>query len=407
MKLLLLNAYYYPEIISSFYITENRLDAFSKADIQMEMLVPIPSRNIDNSIREKYKNKFVEWKYDGKLKVRRFPLYKESENLLLKGFRYLLISLNHLIRGLFIKNVDCIFCTSTPPTTGIVASLLKKLKRTRRFVYNLQDIFPDSLVAIGYTNKKSILWRLGSKIESFIYRNADCIIVISEDFRKNLLAKGVPDEKIEVVYNWVDGDVVKPVKKEDNSLYKQFAIPKNKFTVVYAGNMGYAQNIQIIIDVAKQLSQYNMQFLLFGKGPLKDEIEEEVKNSGLKNILFLPFQPYEKVSSVYSLGDVSIVSCKKGLGGSAMPSKTWSIMASGTAVIASFDSGELKNIIETYECGTFSEPDNIESLKEAILKYYENAELCKKHGENGVLAVTKYFSREVGTKKYLDIIQNA
>ena len=403
MKLLFLNSYYYPEVVSSLYLVENRLETFANAGIDMEMLVPSPTRGVDNGTRKKYQSQKVEYKFNKRLKINRFPLFKEYQSSLLKGFRYLLVNLNHLIRGLFVRNVDCIFCTSTPPTTGIIAALLKKVKRVR-FVYNLQDIFPDSLVALGCRNKKSFLWWIGRRIESFIYKNADAIIVISEDFRKNLLSKGVSDEKIHVVYNWVDQNVVKPVKKEDNTLYKLFDIPKDKFTVVYAGNMGHAQNIQIIIETAKQLSNCDIQFLLFGKGPLKEKIEE-VKKAGLDNIYFLPFQPYEKVSSVYGMGNVAIVSCKKGLGGSAMPSKTWSIMASGTAVIANFDPGELKDIIEKYECGMYTEAENTESFKDAILKYYENADLCRTQGENGVATVTEYFSREIGTKKYLEIIQ--
>lgn len=368
------------------------------------MLVPTPSRNVNKATRRKYKGCKTEHRYKGKLTIRRFPMFAEANNSILKGLRYIFVNINHFFRALSLKGIDCIFCTSTPPTTALVASFLKKIKKIG-LVYNVQDVFPDSLVATGLTTKKSLLWKIGNKMESFIYRNADRIIVISEDFRQNLLAKGVPEDKIRVVYNWVDQSVVKPIAKNNNTLYEEFDIPKDIFTVVYAGNMGHAQNIEIILNVAEQLSEYNIQFILFGKGPLKDKIEKEIQAVNLNNIRFLPFQPYEKVAQVYSLGDIGIVSCKKGLGGSAMPSKTWSIMASGTAVIASFDEGELKEIIERYDCGLYSKAEDADSLKNAILTYFNNPALCKKHGDNGVKAVQNNYSREIGTSNYLEIIQ--
>ena len=406
MKLLLLNTYYHPEITSSDYISENRIEKFAEAGISMEMLTPTPSRNVDKLIHKQYKDKSRknEYRYGGKLVIYRFSMFQESHSCLLRTLRYLLVNINHFFRGLNATDIDCIFCTSTPPTTALVAALLKKIKKTQ-FVYNVQDIFPDSLVATGLSKKGSLIWKIGHKMESYIYRNADKIIVISEDFRQNLLNKGVPDEKIRVVYNWVDQSIVKPVAKKDNYLYDKLGISRDIFTVVYAGNMGYAQNIDIILTVAKQLTEYKIQFLLFGKGPLKGKFEKEVKSLKLKNVHFLPFQSYEKVGHVYSMGDVGIVSCKKGFGGSAMPSKTWSIMASGTAVIANFDEGELKNIVETCNCGSFSKAEDADSLRTTILTYFNNPTLCKSNGNNGIRAVKENFSREAGTAKYLEIIQ--
>lgn len=404
MKLLLLNTYYYPEVTSGSYITDNRLEKFAEAGIVMEMLVPRPSRNVDAAVSRKYKGLREEHKYGDKLVIHRFPMFSESNNSVLKGLRCLLVNINHFFRALFVKDVDCIFCTSTPPTTALAASLLKQFKKTK-FIYNVQDIFPDSLVATGLSKKSSILWKAGNMMQTYIYKHADRIVVISEDFRRNLLAKGVPDEKIRVVYNWVDQAIVKPIEKKDNCLYDDFGIPKDIFTVVYAGNMGHAQNIDIILEVAKQLSEYNIQFLLFGKGPLKDTFEKEVMAHNLRNVRFLPFQPYEKAGHVYSMGDIGVVSCKKGLGGSAMPSKTWSIMAAGTAVIASFDDGELKEIIESCDCGLYSRAEDAESLKKAILTYFNDRDLCRRHGNNGVAAVKEKFSRQNGTSKYLETIQ--
>ena len=205
-------------------------------------------------------------------------------------------------------------------------------------MYMCQDIFPDSLAGTGLAKKGGLLWKIGSCIANRIYRSADKIIVISQDFKKNLLAKGVPEEKIEVIYNWVDENAVQPVAKAENPLYEEFGLSREAFTVVYAGNLGNAQNIGIILEAAKRFNENEnenenekqaVQFVIFGTGGLEEEIRRRIVEEGLTNVRLLPLQPYERVSQVYSLGDACVVSCKEGLGGSAMPSKTWTIMSCG------------------------------------------------------------------------------
>lgn len=128
----------------------------------------------------------------------------------------------------------------------------------------------------GLAKRDGLLWKIGCKIEKFTYHYADKIIVISEDFKRNLLAKGVPEHKIEVVYNWVDQNAVVPIPKNENPLYDEFGINREKFNVVYAGNLGNAQNIDVIIDAAKiMVENKNVEFLIFGSGGLKDKYVEK------------------------------------------------------------------------------------------------------------------------------------
>lgn len=129
----------------------------------------------------------------------------------------------------------------------------------------------------GLAKRDGLLWKIGCKIEKFTYHYADKIIVISEDFKRNLLAKGVPEHKIEVVYNWVDQNAVVPIPKNENPLYDEFGINREKFNVVYAGNLGNAQNIDVIIDAAKiMVENKNVEFLIFGSGGLKDKYVEKI-----------------------------------------------------------------------------------------------------------------------------------
>ena len=217
--------------------------------------------------------------------------------------------------------------------------------------------------------------------------------------------KGVQSSKIEVIYNWIDEKTVIPIDKRDNPMFEELGIEREKFHVVYAGNLGYAQNVKILLVAAKLLKTENdIDFIIFGTGGYKNEYKAYVKKNELTNVMFFPLQPHAKVSQVYSLGDACLVSCKKGFGGCAMPSKTWSILSAGTPVLCSFDKGELQQIIEQNKIGLFSEADDVHSLVNNILTLYSNRDMCREYGLNGRLFVEKNLTKEVGVAKYLNII---
>lgn len=411
MRILFLPTYCKPEKAASGYLGQNRNQAYADLGWDMVAFAPTPCRGISKEERNKYKGKAyrTEVDFDGHRTIHRFSMYAEGKNPVLRAFRYFLISIKHLNRALFskyAKDVDVMFLGSTPPYQGLLGSVVKKFRHIP-FVYNVQDIFPDSLVGTGLAKKDGILWKIGRVIENITYRNAEKIIVISQDFKKNIMAKGVPEEKIEVIYNWVDQNAVVPVNDEDNELFEEFDISREKFRVVYAGNLGNAQNIGIIVEAAKRLkNNNNVEFVIFGKGSLKNEIKETKAKEQLDNLKIFPIQPYERVSKVYGLGHVCIVACKPGLGGAAMPSKTWSIMSSARAVLANFDEGELKEIVENNHCGVFTKADDLDGFVAAIEELSQHPERCAEMGKNGRQFILENLTREVGTRKYVEVIKS-
>lgn len=412
MKVLSFNAYYTPEFAASLFLEEDIAEGFAKAGLDNEMYVPTPSRGVSDEVREEYKSRKEEFFFDNKLRVVRYDLMKEGKNPILRALRYFLQNYKQYKCGTHAKGVNAIFCGSTPPTQGLMAGyvkkkLCKKYKRYVPFVYNLQDVFPDSLVGTGLAKKGGLLWKIGRKVEDKTYKNADKILVISQDFKRNLLEKGVPEDKIEVVYNWVDTKKIAPVAKEVNPLYEEFGISRDDFNVVYAGNLGNAQNVMLLIEAAKKLKdQKGIRFIIFGSGGIEQELKNEIATSHLENVKMLPLQPVERVSFVYSLGDVCVVACKAGLGGSAMPSKTWSIMACESAVIANFDEGELKQIIEDNGCGVFTKAGDINAFSEAIVQLSQSPQECETMGKNGRRFVMDNLEKDKCTKRYADIISS-
>ena len=206
----------------------------------------------------------------------------------------------------------------------------------------------------------------------------------------------------------------------------------NDIYITYNGNIGLTQNMEMLCEVARELEQEGLNdinFVLTGNGAYWDTLVAKLR--GLKeekrvkspdgteaitfgNITLLPFQPYEDISHVFSLGDASLVISKPGVGENSVPSKTWSIMSASRPVLANFDENELKEIVNGTSassttgkpCGIFTKAGDKEAFKEAILTLYNDSELCKEYGRNGRQFVMDNLTKEIGTKKYVDVIKS-
>ncbi|MCQ2217086.1 MAG: glycosyltransferase family 4 protein [Paludibacteraceae bacterium] len=409
MKILYMPAYFLPEKAASSYLAENRLEAFANAGLEVELYVPTPCRGLSKDEQIEYKNKRYkkEFLYENNVIVKRFRLYSEGKNPLLRAVRYLLCWIIQFYYGLCASKVDCIYLASTPPIQGLLGAFLKKIKHIP-FVYNLQDIFPDSLVGTGLAKKGGLLWKIGRVIENFTYKNADKIIVISEDFKKNIMAKGVPEEKIEVVYNWVDQNAVVDIPRSQNKLFDAYGLDRSKFYLSYCGNIGLTQNMDLLLEVMKELASEfpDIHLVLVGEGAYKKNVEAFVANHKLKTIHLLPFQPYEDISYVFSLGDVGLVISKPGVGANSVPSKTWSIMSASRPVLANFDENELKSIVEGHNCGLFTKAGDKAAFKSSIIQLYNDHSLCENMGVNGRQFVLQNLTKEVGTKRYVEVLKS-
>ena len=408
MNILFLDAYYEPEKIAYTHLERDVIEGLISDGHKIKIICPTPTRGIDKETREKYKNKIFEEKYNGSVEVNRFKAPQEGKNPIVRAFRYFWCNFRTYQIALKSKNVDVVFSNSTPPTQGAISGIVarklsKKYKKKVSFVYNLQDIFPDSLVNTNLTHNGSVLWKIGRKLEDFTYRHADKIIVISQAFKKNLLAKGVSEKKVEIISNWIDLESVQPVERKDNKLIDEFDLDPSKFLVVYAGNFGAAQGADIVIKAAMELQDYkDIQFVIFGGGPYFEDAREQAKN--LDNIFIHELMPQDRISEVYSLGDIALITCKKGTGKAGMPSKTWSIMACNTPIIASFDEeSDLADVIRNSGAGVCVNPEDVFALSDAIVKVSE-----RKQKKLDCMELRKYVlknaSKQICVRKYKNSI---
>ncbi len=415
MRLLKLRAYYEPEVTAGTHFIKDMDEANIANGIVSINYTPMPTRGVDDATRRQYKNKKHEVLYDGAVIVNRFSMFREHKNPIQRAFRYLCCSVCEYSLGIREKDIDLVHSASTPPIQGMLSALTakrlsKKYGRHVPFVFNLQDIFPDSLVNASMTHKGSLLWKIGRKIEDYTYRSADRIIVISEGFKKNIMEKGVPEEKIVIVPNWVNTESVHPVAREDNILFDRYGLDKSKFYICYSGNIGHSQNIGLLVDVASRLEKElpEARFVLLGEGAAKEELEKSVSEKGLKNMILLPYQPYEEISHVFSLGDAGLIISKPGIGGSSVPSKTWSIMAAERPVLASFDEGELTELISGEGCGICCPAGDAGALIEAVKKMFRmsrEGDALSQMGKNGKKYLLEFLDKDKCIAKYIDVLK--
>ena len=402
MKVIFPFSYYYPEQCAGIFVVDDLMHRLAAEGDESVIYVPTPTRNVREGVEWKRKEVLC----DGMMVVKRFHMYGEGKNPVLRALRYCFCELVYLHHLLWDK-YDVAFIDSTPPIQGLKLPIVR-LFRKCPVVYNAQDLFPDTLSGTGLAKKGGLLWKIGSWVARVTFNNTDKIIAISEDIKRTLVEeKGIPADKVVVVYNWVDSDAVVPIAKEENPLFEEFGLSREKFHVVYAGNLGNAQNINIVVDAATRLrDNENVEFVVFGSGGLECDIRARIETEGLKNLRLLPLQPVERVKYVYSLGDVCLVSCKEGLGGSAMPSKTWSILSCGRPVLANFDEGELQMILTKNELGVFTKAGDLEGFVEAISQLAAEPEKCEKMGARGRQFILDNLTKDAGTRKYAEVLRS-
>ena len=414
MKILRLPSYYFPENVSSSHLSKDLQEAYVNAGFEIEAYAPTPTRGITDEVREQYKKIKYEEFYDGKIKLHRFSMRREGKNPIGRALRYFAINRKHYRCGKKAEGIDLVMCSSTPPTQGMLCAkvakkLSKKYGRRVPFLFTLQDIFPDSLVNAKMTKKGSLIWKIGRKIEDYTYRNADKIIVISEDFKRNIMEKGVPEDKIIIIPNWVNTENVYPVAREDNVLFERYGLDPSRYYICYSGNIGHSQNMKMLLSVAKQLETElpDLTFVLIGEGAAVDEVKSTIENEGITNVVMLPFQPYEEISHVFSLGDAGLIISKSGVGGSSVPSKTFSIMAAERPVLASFDdTSALSSLIRESGCGVASQANDPEDFKKAIKRLYDDRAAANEMGKRGRAYLLENLNKDKCVGAYVETIKS-
>ncbi|HSJ30956.1 MAG TPA: glycosyltransferase family 4 protein [Longimicrobiales bacterium] len=259
---------------------------------------------------------------------------------------------------------DVVLAPTPPLTIGPHARLLARA-RGARFVYNVQEVYPDVALRLGVLRPGRLASAL-ERIETATYRHADAVVVISEWFRRRLLEKGVPRQKLHVIPNFVDTQFVQPGPSA-NPFARAHGL-EDSFVVLYSGNLGLTQDFESVLAAADQLAELaDVRFVIVGDGARRTWLERQLASGRRNNVLLLPYQPGSAIPDIYATADLGIIPLKRAVARDTFPSKVYTIMASGRPVLASAEQDtELAWLIEEAGCGKVVEPERPNQLAEAI-----------------------------------------
>lgn len=297
----------------------------------------------------------------------------------------------------------------TNPPFNLWLALALKLIRGWPYVLLIWDVYPDALVRFGYLSEGHIITRAWRWINRLAIRNAEQVITLGSVMAETVQRGQTDDgQRIRIIPNWIDSDWIKPIPKSANWFAAAHG-QTDKCTVLYSGNMGATHNLITVLDAAERLRDENsISFLLIGDGAQRIPLEGAVAERGLTNVRILPRQPEEVLPYSLATGDIALVSLDRGAEGISMPSKTYSMMAAGCALIGlCHGENDLRGTIEAHQCGLILEPDDGVSLANAICTLSGNPDLLAAFRHNARAAATRYYARLICTDQFIEVLRSA
>ncbi|HEX6700428.1 MAG TPA: glycosyltransferase family 4 protein [Gaiellaceae bacterium] len=304
--------------------------------------------------------------------------------------------------GLAAEKPDVVLCMTDPPIIADVALIV-----ARRFGVPLvvvsQDVFPEIAVELKRLENPAVVEILRRAIGAYLER-ADRVVAIGETMRERLERKGAPPERLRVIPNWVDSDVLTP-QPRDNEWAREHGLD-GRFVVMHSGNVGYAQNLDALVRAATFLRDLDrLTIAIVGEGSRRAPLVELAELLETERVYFLPYQPREVLPQSLSSADVHVVGLARGLSGYVVPSRLYGIMAVGRPVIVAADaSSETAQLVERVGCGVVLPPGRPELLAEEIRRAHDGVHDLDEMGRRGREYVTTEADRRVAVRRYRELL---
>jgi glycosyltransferase involved in cell wall biosynthesis len=328
-------------------------------------------------------------KIEGINVLRVWTYISSNEGFVLRVLDYISFMLSSTVGALFVKRVDVVIGTSPQFFTVCGAYLVSLLKRIP-FVFELRDLWPDSIKAVGVTNN-SVILSLLKILEYALYRNADAIIAVTHSFKRHLIKNGVPQEKIFVITNGVNLSLFTPGRR-DEALIKKLSLD-DRFICGYIGTLGMAHGLETLLDAAESLwreGYFEVCILFLGDGACKASLKSDAQRRGLTNVFFIDTVSKSDVVRYWSILDISIIHLRPNdVFENVIPSKIFESMAMGVPLVHGVP-GESSEIVQREEVGIVFRSGDFRALCESILTLRKHTEIRKNFSTKCLKAVQKY-----------------
>lgn len=372
---------------------------------EVEVLTGFPNMP-QAKIYEGYHLKLLQKETLENVSVLRVPLYPSHDNsAVCRSANYVSFAFSAALVGPWVvKRADVAYVYHPPATAGLPASVLRIL-RGIPFVYDIKDLWPDTLAATGMFTNRFGLWAVGKWCQ-FIYKCASRIVVCTPGFKRKLCSRGVPPEKIEIIYNWCDDTQIHPVEP-DEELRGQLGFA-GCFNIVFAGNIGRAQGLDAVLEAARIIADRcpRVQFVFIGEGVEKDRLNHKARQMQLGNVRFLPGCPMSEIAPILSLADVTFAHLKdEPLFRITIPSRIQAYMSVGRPVLAGVR-GDAADMVIKAQAGLKCEPENPQSIAEVVEQFYAMPKAkLNAMGENGKNFYKNEMALAIGARRFEGIFQ--
>ena len=363
-----------------------------------------PTGVVPLKYRRKFRRLVARETYHGVNLVRSWLLPLPNRKAYERSLNYLSFCISAATTGMFLRKPEVVIATSPQLLVGLSGWWLARLNGVP-FVFEVRDLWPESLSAVGVGNEQSALHASLAKIAGFLYRNCDRLVVVTPAFKDYLIRQWrIPEEKISVVENGVDTALFSGVTP-DSALRRKLAAD-DKLIVSYIGTIGAAHGLKTLLEAASRLRERRILFLIVGEGAEKARMAASARSRGLSNVRFVDQQPREQIPEYIAASDACLVLLKKTeLFKTVLPTKMLEFMSCARPVILGVD-GYAREVLEQAKAGIFIQPEDPTALVEAVIKLAADRDLRESMGRNGRRHILRHFSRRDNAKLCLEVLQD-
>lgn len=405
-KILIHSLIFSPDGVSTAYLYNDIALRFQKEGYDVVVLTTTPHYNL---VKEQLKKQPIKWKIWGickesnfyGIKVFHIPQKKFNSTFLrLLGFMYW-----HIVSffvGLGIKNVSVILSPSPLLTIGLLNLWLAKIKGCK-VVYNVQEIYPDIL-----GKKDGLVYNVLSKLERKVYNSSDAITTIDQVFYDTIVDRFKEPRHLHIIPNFVDTDLYRPGVSTaglDKSLFPN----TDSIKLLYAGNIGFAQDWEPLVLLAEKTKDLNVEYFLIGEGVRKAYVEEKKKELGLDKLHVLPYQPRALMPAILAYSDAQYIFMTPEMEGMGFPSKVYTIMSCGRPlIVCSGKNTPIINFLEHIGCAKLVTSHNLEEKTNEVANWLGSMtrKQLREMGAKGEFVIKNQYTKDIVTKKYIELCES-
>ena len=406
-KLLIYSLVFSPDGVSTAYLYNDIALGYQKNNYEVTVLTTTPHYNLIKESLERQPQKkiffglFFTSNFNG-IKVYHIPL-KKYKNSLIRILSFIYWHFSSFIIGLFLKKPDIILTPSPPLTSGLVSIILAKIKGAKS-IYNVQEIYPDLLINHGRLKNPFII-RFLKILEGWVYNWSDAVTTINQNFYISIKTRIRNLDKLKIIPNFVDIELYKT--SSSIHLPKIFKKLNGRTDIVYAGNIGIAQEWDLVINLANAIKKFPIAIWIIGEGVKKKYLESQIKKYKLLNIHLLPYQERKYMPAINLFADFHFIVMNKSMEHNGFPSKVYTIMSSGKSmVVVSSKQTPIVSFLEKTNVAITVTNHSLEDFKKAVLNLAANKELRNKMGINGRKIVELEFNKQTVIKKYIKLAED-